>query len=368
MRIKTITCHDVYNHGASLQAFALQEYLSTLGHDVEIINYKPNYLSQHYKFCKVSPGFQKNIVVKILYILAKLPSRLLARKRKRCFDKFNTKYLKLTKRYSSNEELKADVPLADVYIVGSDQVWNPIFENGRDPAFFLDFVPANKEKVAYAASFAVEVISTEVEDLIKPMLKNIDRISVRENSGITILQKIGIRNASVVLDPVFLLSIDEWRKLFDCKKKKRKYILVYTFEISIEMTNFIKHVAKERGLNIYSVNANKCNFATRSFQNYGPDEFLNLIHNAELVITNSFHATAFSLIFCKDFFVFERKLLNSRMSDLLKDLNIENCIREGDDWNKLSNYKINYKSVTIKLQNKINLSKSYLNECMKEEI
>ena len=155
MQICTITCHDVYNAGASLQAYALQAYLKSLGHDVKIIDYKPDYLSRHYRLDIVgNPKYDKPIL-RQAYLLAKLPGRLRMLPRKRAFDSFTAKYLDLTRRYASNAELKADPPEADIYFAGSDQIWNPLFSNGKDPAFYLDFVRRGI-RAAYAASFAVE--------------------------------------------------------------------------------------------------------------------------------------------------------------------------------------------------------------------
>ena len=137
MIIKTITCHDVYNLGASLQAYALQTYLQKQGHEVEIIDYKPDYLSGHFKLWGVyNPVYDKPFI-RLLYLLAKLPGRLMALRRKKAFDVFTKNYLHLTRRYHSNDELKKDPPIADAYIAGSDQIWNTVFKNGRDPAFYL---------------------------------------------------------------------------------------------------------------------------------------------------------------------------------------------------------------------------------------
>ena len=113
MKICTITCHDVYNVGASLQAYALQTYLKSLGHDVKIIDYKPDYLSKDYRLDIVrNPKYDKPLL-KQAYLLATLPGRLRVLPRKKAFDSFTAKYLDLTRRYVSNEELKADPPEAD---------------------------------------------------------------------------------------------------------------------------------------------------------------------------------------------------------------------------------------------------------------
>ena len=170
MKIKTITCHDVYNLGASLQAYALQNYLLSLGHEVEIIHYKPDYLSNHHKLWLVAnPKF--NIpFIKQLYLLAKLPGRLIALKRKKVFDSFTSKYLRLTRRYNSYEDLKNDAPEADCYIAGSDQIWNTLFRNGRDAAFYLDFGNQNIKRISYAASFATPEIVPEYKEFVKDKL------------------------------------------------------------------------------------------------------------------------------------------------------------------------------------------------------
>lgn len=138
-----------------MQAYALQTYLKSLGHDVKIIDYKPDYLSQHYRLDVVAnPKYDKPLL-KQAYLLAKLPGRLRMLPRKEAFDRFTAAHLDLTARYASNEELKANPPEADVFFAGSDQIWNPLFPNGKDPAFYLDFVQRGT-RAAYAASFSVD--------------------------------------------------------------------------------------------------------------------------------------------------------------------------------------------------------------------
>lgn len=364
MKIKTITCHDVYNAGAGLQAYALSKYLSDLGHDVEIIDYKPDYLSNHYSFTAIaSPRFDKPIV-RELYLLAKLPNRLKRYfgRRKKSFDAFKQDYLKVTeKRYISNDDLKANIPQADVFFAGSDQIWNPTFNNGKDPAFYLDFVPDNKIKASYAASFSVNEIPDELKAVTKGYLENLDYISVREKSGVDILNSLGINNSYQVLDPVFLLDKQEWEKLcFDISTDK--YILVYDFDNSELVKEIAQKIAKEKNLKIYSVFNNS--YSDKCFYDEGPIGFVSLVKNADFVISNSFHATAFSLIFEKDFVVVNRKEnLNTRMYDLTKSLGIENrliCDANDVDYNE----NIDYKSVKEKLNEQISYSKKYLDRVL----
>lgn len=323
MKIKTITCHDVYNLGAGLQAYALAAYLKSCGHDVQIIDYKPDYLSGHYSLTEVSnPRFNRPIL-RELYLLAKLPGRLKGRKgmRKQRFDAFRRKYLPLTeRRYTSAEELRVSCPEADVYIAGSDQIWNPVFPNGKDRAFFLEFVPAEKRKLSYAASFSVDVLAEEDRARMQPWLSRLDAISVRESSGVDLLKGMGLAGIQV-MDPVFLLEKEAWESLAVCPDLQG-YILVYDFDNSALIRKLAAALAKRTGKRIISVFP--LEGATEVWPDMGPREFLGAVRNADVVLSNSFHATAFSLIFQKEFYVVNRtEKINTRMRDLLASVALD---------------------------------------------
>lgn len=352
MKIKTITCHKVYNVGASLQAYALVRYLSDLGHEVEIIDYRPEYLSRHYRMDVVNnPRFNRPIV-KQLYLIAKLPGRLKARKsqRKKNFDEFEKQYLPLTKRcYSSNEELKENPPFADVYLTGSDQIWNTLFQNGRDPAFYLEFAPNGSIRASYAASFATEDIIEEWKKPVKKWLNKLDYISVRESSGVEIVKKLDIENVKQVMDPVFLLDRNIWEELAIGEKPQSPYLLVYDFDKNPAINEYAKKIAEERNLKIYSMFHNT--IADCCYTEAGPLEFLRLVCGAEYIISNSFHATAFAIIFEKPFAVFEREeKINTRLQDLLSLLNLS----------KINNHP-DYDVINLSLEKKIDDSEKHLN-------
>lgn len=365
MIIYTITCHDVYNYGASLQAYALMKYLGKLGNDVQIIDYKPEYLSKHYYLWSINPKFKRNIITKGIYLLIKVPGRIARRfeRRKREFDKFKKYYLKVTpNRYSSNEELKKLSPEADLYIAGSDQIWNPLFENGRDPAFFLDFAPNDKKKISYAASFSVDDVPEEYRVMMSKYLKKLDAISVREQSGVEVLKQLGVNNGKMVLDPVFLLTEQEWSKLCD-KNIDDKYIFVYDFDKNGKIKEAALSLAHKYNLKIYS--GLKCEYADKTFEDFGPKQFLSLVKNAEFVVTNSFHATAFSVIFKRSFYVFNRDWkINTRMRDLLNSLGNNTSRRLVEELPK-DIQEISWSEVTENLDVLIQKSKEYLNDCLK---
>ena len=241
MKIKTITCHDVYNVGASLQAYALVTYLRKLGHDAQIIDYKPDYLSNHYPLWGLgNPAYDKP-VIRELYNLAKLPGRLKARNGKAEYDRFTAEFLPLTpRRYTSNDDLKQNPPEADVYFAGSDQIWNCFFPNGKDPAFYLDFAPAGSVRASYAASFAMDDIPEEWKPDVKRRLSGLDHISVRESSGAAIVERLGIPGAVQVMDPVFLLDSEAWASIEKPVPNTEPYVLLYDFDRNPEMVRFAR--------------------------------------------------------------------------------------------------------------------------------
>lgn len=323
MKIRTITCHDCYNFGASLQAYALQTYLESLGHDVQIIHYKPDYLSQHFNMMAVSnPIFDKPFI-KQLYLLAKLPGRLMALKRKKVFDEFTAKYLKLTRRYNSYEELKADAPKADAYIAGSDQIWNTLFRNGRDAAFYLDFGEPEVKRISYAASFATPDVVPEYREFVEKELKGLDCVSIREKTSLPLLASLGRPDGVEVCDPVFLLDKEHWNNLVNNSTyttPKEKYILLYLSDRGKNIEKIAKEMRKQTGWKIYAVGAVTAPYADSNLTNAAPLDFVGLIRDAQFVVSNSFHATAFSLIMGTKFCVVNRiEGINERMKSVLED-------------------------------------------------
>lgn len=364
MKIKTITCHDVYNHGASLQAYALQTYLESLGHSVEIIDYKPDYLSRHYLLWAVDNPIYDKPIVKQMYLMAKLPGRIKALRRKKVFDDFTRKYLKLTgMRYQSCEELKDNLPKADVYIAGSDQIWNTLFQNGRDAAFYLDFVPQTAKRIAYAASFATDDVIEEYKPFVRRMLQNFDDISIRERYSLPLLKSLGRDDGVAVCDPVFLLSRNDWEQYLPVANQEEQYLLVYDSENSLKIREIAMQIAHKKGLKIYNVSAFPLNYVDKDLWISSPLDFVRMVRDAAYVISNSFHATAFSLIFEKDFCVINRsEKINERMRSLLSGYNLEDRIVTDFSVSLLSS--INYPEVNPLLQKDIENSKEFLNQSL----
>lgn len=375
MKIKTITCHDVCNYGASLQTYALQKYVEELGHEVEIIDYLPNYKPPRHAMT----NFYNSGYAAKVYRLApwlRLPmafiqnlDQLKYQRRRKAFAKFKVQYLRVSpKAYTCNDdmtegEMRHIVPEleADLYIAGSDQIWNPHYGNGIDPAYYCSFVNDSKKCISYAASFGLSKLPEKDIPFIKEHLKNFRSISVREQTGVNIAADLGFA-ATQVVDPVLLLSANEWEKICAPCTEKDKYILVYDFLQNVPQVEILaKKIAKEEGLKIISLNDDKpSKYADKNVNNAGPEEFLSYIRNASHVLCTSFHATAFSVIFKKDFYTFPMKghKNSSRMTDFLNSIGLGN--RYIAEYLPERFKPIGYDSVSGMLSDEIERSKNWL--------
>ena len=363
MKINTITCHRVYNHGAMLQAWALATFLKQQGHDVNIIDYRPDYLIGQFQWKVNNPRFDKPIT-KWLYLAAKYPEWKKSLVRKAAFDAFDEKFIAplVTERcYLSIEELKQNPPQADIYIAGSDQIWNTNFKNGIDPSFYLDFGSKETKRISYAASFATSSLRVGTEKFVKGNLSRLDAISVREPSGVNLLHSMG-HNGTLVCDPVFLVSSEIWESQMATKVGEgEKYVVVYDFECSEEVQAVTQLIANAKSLKIYSVGPYPLKYVDRNYVNYGPDTFVSLIKNATCVVSNSFHATAFSFIFNRDMFVVKRADgLNTRMEDLLGRYGIIDRLVDSNTSIDVLTASINYSIVNKALTKEIKISKGWL--------
>lgn len=324
MKIKTLTCHNVYNYGAVLQEYALISYLKALGHEVEAINYQPAYLRSNFGFFIIeNPKYDKTFI-RWIYRALKFPIRMLLKGKQHEFNLFTQKFIPQTEVvYASNQDLIDFTPDADVFIVGSDQIWNPLVENGHDPAFYLDFVKADARKVAYAASFATGHLPDNHLEHITPWLNQLDAISVRESSAVSLLEEAKLKTeVQLVLDPVFLLDKQHWGSLQAPYQHPKPFILVYDFENDVNIKEQAKYYAELYDWDIIALNQ-KIDYADVNFFHKGPLHFLALMQSASMVLTNSFHGLVFALVFHKPFLIFNRQAnINARMNDLLLSLNI----------------------------------------------
>lgn len=320
MKICTITCQNADNHGARLQCFALAYWLRKEGHEVEVIDYQPDYMRGPRLW------YVPRNIKEFVKFFVRIPERLCAVKRHKVFSEFSQKYIPLSKVYNNIDELRNHPPMADMYLAGSDQIWNPTFRNGTDPAYYLDFGPKNILRKSFAASFAVSSIEDVQKRLwIKDNLKRFDKITVREQSALKILKDLGY-DGELQDDPVFLLSAEEWDSVLDLNAswekldiENEKYVLIYDFFLSEGIKSAALEYGRKNNCKIFSVCHKNLSYADKNFVYANPVDFVNLIKHACCVISNSFHGTCFAMIYNVPYVVVDRPDgLNARMRDLLE--------------------------------------------------
>lgn len=349
MKVGIITQHRVFNYGSVLQAYATQNAIRKLGHEPEIIDYFSEQRTYFRQFCAL-PKDEKAFSIKgVIQIVMRLPGNI----KKACiFNKFLKKYVCLSKKkYVRYSDLLSDPPIADVYMTGSDQVWNSDYNEGIDPSYYLKFGKEKVKRVSYAASVGMDIIPGEEEDIVKQLLECYDDITVREISAQNALYKLGIKNVKVVLDPTLLLEQYEWERI-EKRTKRQKYILVmilYGEECGI--VDIAEQMAKDTGLPVLELVWNPLRKRPwKIIYGCSPQEFLGYVHNAEYIITNSFHVTAFAINFKRDFIVVKREKYNNRIESLLEQLGIKNRYIEKNEMSKELLYHIPYDEVEDKLK------------------
>lgn len=351
--------HKVPNFGSALQAYALQRKVDELGYDAELIDYHyPNeyhcakqgltYFPQRSTFRL----FLLNVIARLMLALRLNKFKKKAEERVNRYEllknyrRFYKKFFKLSRFYDSIESVCDNPPDYDIYVTGSDQVWNPRFV-ASDPVFFLDFAGVGKPRLSYAASMSSRRIDKEFEDSYKVYLEKYDAISVREKSTAEIVSKMTGRETDVVSDPSLLLDKDEWLGI--CPKEsllKENFLLLYIQSYSYDpypnIVTFTKKMAEHLGLKVVILLGLRKGYSIDgavTFETAGPFEFLQLFRDAQFVVTTSFHGTAFALNFGKKFYSVVKKIdgEDCRIADFLRQCSAEHHLLEIDSLNHIEN-------------------------------
>ena len=376
LKIGIITIHKIYNYGSVLQAYALQEYCRKCGFNVVIIDYEfPNDYHRQCaseNFVKIGLSISKkkkikSLIIKFLYSISLL-------RQHKAIREFVDNYLILTdEKYSSPEQLLSISPKCDIFITGSDQVWNPRYCYG-DPSFLLHFASDGKKKIAYAASFGTADIDQSFYCLFASLLSKYTAISVRENSGVDLVGKIAGMKSLAVLDPTLLLEAQEWEDILKPANIEGKYIVCYYLNYSFNAFPYVDklatHIQKITGYKIVRVARppeDFFSFNTKIKVSASPEEFLGLIKNAAFVLTTSFHGTAFALNFSVPMFsiVEDRKTSDSRVVSLLTSVGLSSRILSlGDPFPSVEALPCDYSQANAKLANLREISKSFLQDSL----
>lgn len=366
-KIKIITFQNAHNYGALLQVYGLQKVLSN-ENKVEIINYQNEIIGNQYKVLKIS---KKGIKSAIKSLIKSIVFYSQNQNRYTIFNKFEKEKLNLTKEYKSENELNENAPEADVYITGSDQVWNSDITNGLQDSYTLNFGKDNVRRISYAASIGKSNLREDEKEVYKDKISKIDYISVREDAGKNILTSLIDKPINVVLDPTLLLKQERWQEeIKNLKTEEEKYILAYVVEDDIEFIKITNELSQKTGLKVIHFGLKNPGYKNvlKSAYTEGPLEFINYIKNAEYVVCTSFHATVFSIIFNKKFFVVPHRKTGARVTNLLDKLNISNrAVNNLEEFNKIDyDSEINYKEVNSILREEREKSIEWLNKAIND--
>lgn len=374
-RIGILTLSGKRNYGNVLQNYALQTFFQNQGYDVKTFWYQTGGDRKGFKEKILAHVQKKDFFETLVYqFLIRTNKRykdkeLLLSQREKVFSQFLKKYinyskLELTKTFSKEVDKNYDA-----IFVGSDQVWG-LNGNNVPSMYFLPFVNSHKRN-SFAASFGFSNLpSQSLKDGYKSGLNGMNSISVRENEGKELIKKISGRKSTILLDPTFLLSADQWLAFTEESKllPTKSFLLTYFLgKKSAKEKEYINSISEYYNLDVIDLN----DLNNNSFYTVSPQNFIRLFADASFVVTDSFHGTAFSLIFEKPFIVLDRlgsKIsMNSRIVTLLKRMHLSNrfITNMNDDVMSLLSNRPDFSIKRREVQKNMNESKLFINKALK---
>lgn len=381
MNIGIITIHKSPNYGACFQSFALYSFLKSNKLDCEIIDlHRPthsDYIPSK-KFVEYRP-IKETLTTKIQKFFKKLVSSPKGKAEKsslspeaaKKFEQFNAP-IKYSTPYLSIDELYTNPPIYDIYLTGSDQLWNPTMRFCIEP-YFLTFAPKGARKISYATSVAVSSLRPNEEKDFQTWLKDYETISVREASAVNLISKLSGKKVTQVSDPTFLLSYDDWKKHATEIKIKEQYILLFTLSYRKNLADYVLRLSKDSGFKMIYLCLSHPQETIYPYiveRNAGPAEFLTYIANAEMVITDSFHGTAFCLhMHTKNFFTYiSNKKRGSRITDMLSMFQLSNHLLDEQlnmSYPQLNSITIDQEQLNVAMEAERKRCANYLSSVIK---
>ncbi len=338
-----LTFHCADNFGAMLQAYGLKRFLREHGVQADIVRYDPFFMTGRHWWLPYWPASSpREVVPRLLDASLKLIWRLLICReyaaRRRNMARFRREYLIDVRqpRIRSIAGLRK-LPYR-TYIVGSDQIWNPNITCGLRGVYFGDFQSGRKERVvAYAASLGSASLPPQYDREFARLVQHVDALSLREAEAASYVRRVYSGKVTAVLDPVFLLEENAWREV-ERLPARSGYILTYATERNAHMTAYVRALSRRTGLRVAVLEEMRIG-SPSELDTAGPAEFLGYLHGAAYVVTNSFHGTAFSILYRKQFLVFAHSKRNARIANILRLHGLEDrlCRTGGDidapvDW------------------------------------
>jgi len=342
MKIGILTFHRALNYGAVLQCYALFKTLTEMGHDVEVIDYRPKAIEKYRLYFRWKDFVSRGMMGKLRYIASSLVLCRSKHKTARKFDEFLTSNLKFSCVVNKPEEIPS---YYDVVFFGSDQIWNPEICEGLDKVYYGQFCKDRTKFIGYAASLGrQELIKGKTAELFKKYLDAYDVIGVRELPLQDFLKTQYNKDTTMVCDPSLLLSKEQSEKIA-IKPKDENFVVVFSLDDNPNAVPFAERIAKQLGANVLMLKAETNHlhkYPCEIRSELSPAEFLGYIKYAQCIVTNSFHATSFSIIMQKDFYTLKRDTNNDRSKTILSVAGLENRFidaKENIQFVKIEKYK-----------------------------
>lgn len=320
-----LTFHCSNNYGAMLQAYGLKRYLQSRRIRTDIVRYEPVYMTGRHWWIPYSPikGLKGRIwgVLNMWNgLLAHMRMREDFSRQRRNMNRFRFRHLVDKRKHRVLFERGLTRLPYRYYVVGSDQIWNPHITCGLRKAYFGAFENQQKKRViSYAASFGSSELDSKYDREFSKLIGYVDAVSVREEAAVPYVERLSGREVTAVLDPVFFLEREDWRKV-ETEPEREGFIFLYITEKNEAMTEYARRLSHETGLPVVEVRATMIG-ADADFEvdhGAGPSEFLGYIDKADYVVSNSFHAVAFCIIYRKRFLAFAHSNLGARVRNILK--------------------------------------------------
>lgn len=360
MKVANITLHAINNYGSVLQTLATEKIFEDLGCEVETIDYirETAQLDSCWNILKYGgPGWKIKFKQLVLHLLPESKDKRIEQ-----LDVFREKHLHLTaQKYRCDQDLLDNVPQADIYCTGSDQTWNTEIQHGVPRAFFLAFAPEGKKRIAFSASFGISKLPEHDKTEVKELLSKYSAISVREASGKRILDDLGFYNAVQVLDPTLVADPIMWHSLASPRIIEQNYILVYQLNSNDSFVKYVNEFASRKGLHVVHVRLRKEAINNCTFMpDCSPEDLLSLFKYSSYVITDSFHATVFSLIFHCNFMDIYPSKFPTRLENILKLVGLQS--RHITDFSRFdyADSAIDYKEIDRILHDERNRTLDFL--------
>lgn len=356
MKIGIITFHRAHNYGAVLQCYALTAVLKRLGCQVEVVDYYPKYLRSQYGLL---PSIKIGVFLWVKHLIKTLCILKVSIKRLQLFNSFIKSLPLSAHQYDEND---TEITGYDVLLFGSDQIWNPLLTQGIDKVFSGFFSSDNTRFVSYAASTNPKICTEEYRTYFERILQSFDSISVREKSLANYLNGLKPYSTVTVLDPVLLLSKEDWSSIAITPPEK-KYLLIYTVPQSPLVRKRAVYIARLMGLQIIELTSSAKNVKGKEYrQSIGPCHFLGYFQNASYIVTTSFHGTAFALKFERQFSnISLGTSADDRACNLLESVDLKRAIISNDNLYE-EPCVINYSEITRRLDQHINKSITFIQE------